>query len=1270
MQRIAQFDEEIEVTGNFETDSLNVLTSAGYAIVAETQASEPAVQTYATGVVEVTNITFQDEASTAQNDFIVISNADGDEWAVAIDKVVAQEVQELTFQAISSTNSGDFVILESVDGNAYGVSIDKSLAAEVSTVTTAATASVTSGDYVAIYAEDDTAYAISLDKSEAAQVDQVTLQDAVTLSNDDFLVVTTVDSEVYAIAYDKTLAPETTLVTLPSPGGLNDNDYFTFYAKGSSGELSYAVNLDQSLKPQIEEVLFDDAATTVNDDWLRVYAQDSTVYGLALDKSASAQNFTINFPTQALCNDGDFAVLTSINSLAWGFALDKTGQFGHSTFTFQAKASCVSGDYLYLTGQDGSHWAAAVDITGSDAAPTGSAWAGVSSGNKVQVNLSAATTADEVSLAFLSALNGLTGFSAVFDLTDGGTGILDCLQVVIGTTSANVTWDSSDTGSATSMTVTTLNAGMAETVPSASQWAAVDVSRKVIVHIASDVSGADVATSVDTALASITDLINYWTYTPSSNTINFVNASTGPCADPVDWNEDASGDATFYYTFTSHGTSAGAPSAASWAAIPSGQKSVVDIGSLTDAASVAAAVLTAANGISGLSSKITVTNPSFDGTLLFTQITSGACTDMDSFDSAGTGAGVATVTVTQQGAATTTPTGAVWNGSLTAKGTANIFGLSTDVEVASAVATVAAAISGTDTIVTDNADGTITIASAIKGVVAGVPQSLNSDDTGAGGATVTVTIQGAASSAPTGATWVAIPSDHKTVVLTDKTQSAADLAAVSVTALNSIGGFTARVTVDDSAADGTFTLTQTETGFCVAAQAYNSQEDAGSSIAVTTLTSGSEQVVPVGPIWEAIPDEQKMTIDIRAYTTAAQIANAIYTQAAAMMASKITMSYTGGNAYVTLTQLVKGACDAPVPLNIDDTGVGSFTVNVTTNGADQLEPTVTAWTQLSNKIIVDGTVISTATQVATAVYNGFDSFSGINTKLSIVNNSDGTLTVTNIALGNAPSPVVSTYNGSGSSSISFTITTPGGVATVPTAAAWLAVPALQRISAACIGLSTADAIVGAVKSALESLDGFSDTITLVDAGSGVLRATQVVDGLCPNPVPSNADGTGAGSITFVVATPGVASDLVVATSTIEIADHGYFTGLGVKLSGGTLPSPLVSGTVYYVIAVDASHIKLATSNLAALAGNNINFTNEGAFSTTYTVTPEAFSIKIRVQASNDDVIYADVPDSEVTLAEESNVYLWNYAVFYQYVRLAGTITGGQCLLNYNIHAKG
>jgi hypothetical protein len=89
--------------------------------------------------------------------------------------------------------------------------------------------------------------------------------------------------------------------------------------------------------------------------------------------------------------------------------------------------------------------------------------------------------------------------------------------------------------------------------------------------------------------------------------------------------------------------------------------------------------------------------------------------------------------------------------------------------------------------------------------------------------------------------------------------------------------------------------------------------------------------------------------------------------------------------------------------------------------------------------------------------------------------------------------------------------------------------------------------------------------------------------------------------TFVVAAQ--------ATGKLTITAHGLPTGFGpVRLtnSGGALPTGLLAATDYWVIAVDANTVQLATSLAHALAGTFIAVTDNGTG--TQTLNPDLFTV--------------------------------------------------------------
>lgn len=96
-----------------------------------------------------------------------------------------------------------------------------------------------------------------------------------------------------------------------------------------------------------------------------------------------------------------------------------------------------------------------------------------------------------------------------------------------------------------------------------------------------------------------------------------------------------------------------------------------------------------------------------------------------------------------------------------------------------------------------------------------------------------------------------------------------------------------------------------------------------------------------------------------------------------------------------------------------------------------------------------------------------------------------------------------------------------------------------------------------------------------------------------------ADGQAMYAATSASATPNElnftsANVTVGPPSTFTIASHGVSTGMLVKFTAASPPTGLTSGSVYYVIYVDANTIKLATTYDNALSGTNLNVTTVGS----------------------------------------------------------------------------
>ncbi len=98
------------------------------------------------------------------------------------------------------------------------------------------------------------------------------------------------------------------------------------------------------------------------------------------------------------------------------------------------------------------------------------------------------------------------------------------------------------------------------------------------------------------------------------------------------------------------------------------------------------------------------------------------------------------------------------------------------------------------------------------------------------------------------------------------------------------------------------------------------------------------------------------------------------------------------------------------------------------------------------------------------------------------------------------------------------------------------------------------------------------------------------------------------------------TDVSVLNNTITITAHGYVTGLLVRLTTtGTLPGGLALATDYFVIVINASTIKLASSLALALAGTAVTITTTGSAGGVGTVTATAIAATMTAYGSNDDL---------------------------------------------------
>lgn len=107
---------------------------------------------------------------------------------------------------------------------------------------------------------------------------------------------------------------------------------------------------------------------------------------------------------------------------------------------------------------------------------------------------------------------------------------------------------------------------------------------------------------------------------------------------------------------------------------------------------------------------------------------------------------------------------------------------------------------------------------------------------------------------PTGAAWLAVPAANRVLADFSGATTAASMAAVAETAFNGLTGFTAAVVTDDTAADGTMTLTQVEPGPVTAASVHSAADLGAGSITASETTPGA---IPNGTVTSWVTGNQE-----------------------------------------------------------------------------------------------------------------------------------------------------------------------------------------------------------------------------------------------------------------------------------------------------------------------------------------------------------------------------------------------------------------------------
>lgn len=254
----------------------------------------------------------------------------------------------------------------------------------------------------------------------------------------------------------------------------------------------------------------------------------------------------------------------------------------------------------------------------------------------------------------------------------------------------------------------------------------------------------------------------------------------------------------------------------------------------------------------------------------------------------------------------------------------------------------------------------------------------------------------------------------------------------------------------------------------------------------------------------------------------------------------------------------------------------------------------------------------------------------------------------------------------------------GTGAATPTGAAWVAVPAANKVYTDISSATTGTDVELLVATAINALTGFTAVITTGNSTTH-MNCTNAFAGVVVTPaVYSRAGASGTGSVTFSITTAGTASKVNPAANTVTITAHGQVTGSkGQMTTSSALPTGLLTSTDYFIIVVDANTIKFASSLVNAVAGTAITLTSSGVGTQTFTPTTSTGNV-IKAQYSFDGVIGTDItptnfpvcPSATVTVSTATSAINWDLQrPTFRYILIVYTPSAGQMTFSVALDAK-
>ena len=344
---------------------------------------------------------------------------------------------------------------------------------------------------------------------------------------------------------------------------------------------------------------------------------------------------------------------------------------------------------------------------------------------------------------------------------------------------------------------------------------------------------------------------------------------------------------------------------------------------------------------------------------------------------------------------------------------------------------------------------------------------------------------------------------------------------------------------------------------------------------------------------------------------------ALYLSATAQI--EVDLTAIGTKEVSTITAEALATLDTGDYFVVHTPGGDSHAVYVAKAGSDAA-PTGAVYVAAENKYRIplhgDYFTGTTAIHVAAELKEVLDA-TGFATDFTIVDNEDGTLSITCNYAGDTAAAEVHDATDSGAGNFLAATATPGALG--------------GTVASVC------DTIITACGSTLDGIFTLADNTTNVGF-------TAVIEGATTNAVAKDEDEDAAGTITAATTAAGV-DGASAGGDDFYVSAHTYETGTIVQLSTtGTLPAGLATVTDYYIIDKSADRIQFATTLANAKAGTAIDITDTGTGNSTVTATA-LDSVSATLQHSDDGTNWLATSSTQTIDAPDNNAddFIWEVA---------------------------